>query len=121
MHSQVDRRRYRMSIHIANDGPARIQYKRLVPIYVLPEMKLCGLVIPKHSCICKRFYKFSGSVCQFCKSQIGRPILGIYKSLTGYMNVGIGKEGRAVSFLGIHKSGYRYSVIYVYSGIVSLL
>ncbi len=29
----------------ANVGPVRIQYKSLVPIYVFPEMKLCGLTI----------------------------------------------------------------------------
>jgi hypothetical protein len=31
----------------ANEGLVRIQYKCLVPIYVFPEMKLCGLVISK--------------------------------------------------------------------------
>jgi hypothetical protein len=33
----------------ANEGPVRIQYKCLVPIYLFPEMKLCkcSLVIPK--------------------------------------------------------------------------
>jgi hypothetical protein len=31
----------------ANEGPVRFQYKYLVPIYVLPEMKLCSLLISK--------------------------------------------------------------------------
>ncbi len=31
----------------ANEGPVRIQYKCLVPIYVFPEMKLQGFVISK--------------------------------------------------------------------------
>jgi hypothetical protein len=31
--------------YTANEGPVRIQYKCLVPIYVFPEMKLCSLVI----------------------------------------------------------------------------
>jgi hypothetical protein len=31
----------------ANEGPVIIQYKCLVPIYVFPEMKLCGLVVFK--------------------------------------------------------------------------
>jgi hypothetical protein len=31
----------------AKEGPVRIQYKCLVPIYVFPEMKLCRLVISK--------------------------------------------------------------------------
>jgi hypothetical protein len=33
--------------YTANEGPARIQYKCLVPIYVFPEMKLCSLLISK--------------------------------------------------------------------------
>jgi hypothetical protein len=35
------------SLHIANEGPVRIQYKGLVLIYVFPEMKLSGLVNSK--------------------------------------------------------------------------
>ncbi len=31
----------------ANEGPMRIQYKWLVPIYVFPETKLCSLFISK--------------------------------------------------------------------------
>jgi hypothetical protein len=31
----------------ANEEPVRIHYKSLVPIYVLPEMKLCSLLISK--------------------------------------------------------------------------
>ncbi len=34
-------------VYTANEGPVRIQYKCLVPIYVYPEMKLCSLVISK--------------------------------------------------------------------------
>jgi hypothetical protein len=52
--------------HTKNEGPMRIQYKCLVPIYVFPEMKLCSLVLSKtelecsvsqflHSYICERF------------------------------------------------------------------
>jgi hypothetical protein len=33
--------------YTANEGPVRIQYKCLVPIYVLPKIKLRGLVISK--------------------------------------------------------------------------
>jgi hypothetical protein len=36
---------YMRFYHTANEGPLRIQYKCLVPIYVFPEMKLDGLVI----------------------------------------------------------------------------
>jgi hypothetical protein len=90
-------------------GSVRIHYKCLVPIYVFPEMKLCGLVISKtelkcsaspfpHSCICERLIN-PGSVCLFCCSQISRPILGIYKSLTDiFMNVGIGNEATQFHF-----------------------
>jgi hypothetical protein len=32
---------------LQTEGPVRIQYNCLVPIYVFPEMKLCSLVISK--------------------------------------------------------------------------
>jgi hypothetical protein len=41
------RRRFLVLGYTANEGPVRIQYKCLVPIYVFPEMKLHGLVIYK--------------------------------------------------------------------------
>ncbi len=52
--------------YTANEGPVRILYKCLVPIYVFPEMTLRGLVISKtelycsvfqfpHLCICEGF------------------------------------------------------------------
>ncbi len=37
----------KLGICTANEGPVKIQYKCLVPIYVFPEMKLRGLVIPE--------------------------------------------------------------------------
>ncbi len=57
------------TMYIANEGPVRIQYKCLVPIYVFPEMELYSLVISKtelkcsvfqflHSYICERFIHF---------------------------------------------------------------
>jgi hypothetical protein len=33
--------------YTVNEGPVKIQYKCLVPIYVFPEMKLCGLIVSK--------------------------------------------------------------------------
>ncbi len=85
-------------------------------------MNLRGLVISKtelkcslsqfpHSCtcICERFIYFSRSVCLFYYSQIGRPILGIYKIAHRYMNVGMRERDCTVSFLGIHKSDFRNS------------
>jgi hypothetical protein len=60
------------TLHIANEGPVRIQYKCRVPIYVFPEMKLCSKppyfqnrIIMfynvsqfLHSYICERFMYF---------------------------------------------------------------
>jgi hypothetical protein len=55
-------------------------------------------------------YIFPGSVCLFCCSQIVRPTLGIYESLTDTVHkCRNGEQGRAVLFLGIHKSDFRYS------------
>jgi hypothetical protein len=34
---------------VANEGPVRIQYKCLVPIYVFPGMKLRGLISSKQN------------------------------------------------------------------------
>ncbi len=59
-------------------------------------------------------YIFPGSVCLFCCSQIGKPILGIYKSLTSTHECRTWERGRAVSFLGIHKSDSWYSVLCKY-------
>jgi hypothetical protein len=49
----------------ANEGPVRIQYKFLVPIYVFPEMKLLFpkqnlnvFCLPSHSYICEGFIYF---------------------------------------------------------------
>jgi len=108
--------RLRPHLHTANEGPVRIQHKCQVPIYVFPEMKLCGCVISitELSCSVSQFphfmylwaiYIFPGSVCLFCCSQIGRLNLRIYKSLTH--KCGNCERGRAVSFLGIHKLDFR--------------
>jgi hypothetical protein len=87
-----------------NEGPVRIQYKCLVPIYVFPEMKLRGLitVFPKqnnnvlspnleftHSCICERFIYSLDWSAFFCCNQIGRPNQGIHKLLTDMWNVNV--------------------------------
>jgi hypothetical protein len=49
-------------------------------------------------------------VCQFCCSQIGRPILGIYKNHWQIHDWKNRERSSAVSFLGIHKSDFWYSV-----------
>jgi hypothetical protein len=51
-------------------------------------------------------YIFPGLVCLVCCSQIGRPILGIDKSLTDTWCRNL-KWDRTVSFLGKHKSDFR--------------
>ncbi len=73
----------------ANEGPMRIQYKCLVPIYVFPEMKLLFpkplvmfcLSVPTLTYLWE-IYIFPGSVCLFFCWEICGLILGIYKSLT---------------------------------------
>jgi hypothetical protein len=52
------------------------------PIYVFSEMKLSGLVPNSYIHVSVGDYIFPGSVCLFACSKIGRPILGMYKSLT---------------------------------------
>ncbi len=73
----------------ANEGPVRIQYKCLVPIYVFPEMQL---IFPKQNYIVLSLNSYTHiSVRDLYISRIGLPILlreisgrilGIYKSLT---------------------------------------
>ncbi len=81
-------------------------------IYVFPEMKLCDLPIPTFLYLWA-IYIFPGSVCLFGCSKIGRPFLGIYKSLTDtwmwnweteQYNYVFEITRPSVSFLGIHKS-----------------
>jgi hypothetical protein len=73
----------------ANRGPVRIQYKCLVQTKVFPEMKpemkqkhTVLLNFHIHVYVSYLYTVFPGSVCLFCCSQIGRPILGKYKLLT---------------------------------------
>jgi hypothetical protein len=69
----------------------RIQYICLIPIYVLPEMKLLFPRQNYNTVFCLpvptliylwEIYIFPGSVCLFCLQEICGPILGIYKLLT---------------------------------------
>ena len=57
----------------ANEGPVRIQYKRLVPIYVLPERKLL-FTKQNYNVLSPRSYTHI-SVRDFYISRIGLPIL----------------------------------------------
>ncbi len=73
----------------ANEGPVRIQNKRLVPIHGFQEKQLRGLVFPKqnynvlspnfhiHVSVSDLYNPIPGSFCLFCCSQIGRQIQGI--------------------------------------------
>ncbi len=99
----------------------RIWYKCLVPIYVLPEMKLRSTVTSKliiMFCLpistfmyLWAIYIFPWSVCLCCCSQIVRLIPGIYQLLTDIQYECRNWElGLAVSFLDIYKSDFRYSV-----------
>jgi hypothetical protein len=70
------------------------------PIYVFPEMKLCGLV-PNyyiHVSVSDLYTVFPGWVCLFGCSKIGRPIIGKYKSLTDNMNVEIVRQNIIILF-----------------------
>ncbi len=54
-------------------------------------------------------YMFPGSVCLFCCSQRGRLMLGIYINSSQIHECRNWVWGPTVSFLGIHKSDFRYS------------
>ncbi len=72
---------------------------------IVLKMKLC---VPIHTFMYLWASNiFPGSVHLFCSSIISKLIVVIYKSLT---DTWMQKLGRAVSFLGIHKSDLLYSV-----------
>ncbi len=75
--------------HTANEGPVRIQYKCLVPIYVIPEMKLLFtkhnynvLSTSSYTHISVRDLYISRIGLTILLQEIRGLILGIYKSLT---------------------------------------
>jgi hypothetical protein len=109
-------------LHNANEGLVRIQYKWLVPINVLPEMKLCILVISKqiYNVLAPDFH-IHVSVSDLFITRICLPILlqpnrqndpGNISIAHGYMNVGIEHEAAQFHFLGTHNSDFRYSAVY---------
>jgi hypothetical protein len=94
--------------HTANEGLVRIQYKCLVPIYVCPEMKLCGPIISKqnYNVLFPNFH-IHVFVSDLYISRIGLPILlqpirqidpGNIQIAHRYMNVGIGNEAAQFHF-----------------------
>ncbi len=81
------------AVHTVNEGQVRIQYKMSGSNVCIPRnetVQPCDfqnrIIIFCHHISTFMFmwaiYIFPGSVCLFYWSQIGRPILGIYKSLT---------------------------------------
>jgi hypothetical protein len=96
----------------ANEGPARIQYKCLVPIHVFPEMKPCSLVISKTELLCSFSQFLHSCICdRFIYSQDQSAYLATAKYLDRsceYINSSEPHEcrnwdrGRAIPFLGIH-------------------
>ncbi len=80
------------------------------PIYVFPEKELRAASVPISTSIgLWAIYIFPGSVPIFSCSRIGRPIVGIYKSLT--MDVEIWKYD--ISYPGKFVSNFRYCVFAV--------
>jgi hypothetical protein len=86
-------------VRTANEGPVRVQYKSLVPIYVFPEMKLLFLkqnynvLSPSsytHTSV-RDLYISRISLLILLQRKICGPILGTYKSLTD-MVLEIGTE-----------------------------
>jgi hypothetical protein len=62
--------------YTAKEGPVRIQYKCIVPIYVLPEMKLPGLVISKQNYnVLSPNFHIHVSVSNIYIPRIGLPVL----------------------------------------------
>ncbi len=72
------------------------------PIYVFPEKELRGLSL-------WAIYIFPEFVHIFSWSRIGRPILGMYKSLIH--ECGNWDWGRSIPFLGIFVSNFRYKCL----------
>ncbi len=86
-------------------------YETVQPPYFQNRIIMFCLPISKFMYLWE-IYIFPGLVCLFCCSQIeiGRPILGTYKSTTDRQIKELGtRPGHAVSFLGIYKSDFWYS------------
>jgi hypothetical protein len=108
-------------LYTANEGPVKILYKGLIPIYVFPEIKL---LFPKHNYNVLSPSSYTHiSVRDLYISRIGLPLLlqgnmwtnpgnTVYKSLTDtwMWKLGLGLRGRAIPRKGIHKWGFPCSV-----------
>ncbi len=100
-----------MKEHTANEGPVRIQYKCLVPIYIFPEMNcyfqnrniMFCLPVPTLIYLWE-IYIFPRSVCLFCCSAgnyVDQSLEYINSSQTH--ECGNWDRGRAIPRKGIHK------------------
>ncbi len=102
-------------------GRLRIQYKYLVPIYVSPEMNCAASLFPKQNYnVLSPNFHIHVSVSDLYIPRIGLPILlqpkrqtdsgNIYcKSLADIHACRNSERDRTGSFLGIHKSDFRFS------------
>jgi hypothetical protein len=106
----------RVVLHIANEGPVRIQYKCLVTICVFPEWKPLFtkqnynvLSFNSYTHVSVRDLYISRIACLFCCSHIcGPPILGIYINRSQTHECGNWDRG-AVPRKQIHKWDFRCS------------
>ncbi len=100
-----------ISAHFSSVSPiakkGSIEHCNENPIYVFPE-KNCAASVSVTTLMCLwAIYIFPGSVHIFSCSRLGRPVLGIYKSLTY-------SWGHAIPFLGIYIC-FKFSILFLCS------
>jgi hypothetical protein len=98
-------------LRIQSQGPSLVHFKQ-DPIYVFPEMN-CATSFPiPNSCICERFIYSQDRSTYFAAANKGGQIGGI-KNRSQIHKCNNWERDRAVSFLGICVSNFRYSVFAV--------
>ncbi len=97
------------SCHVCNENP----------IYVFPVKELHGLRPNFHILVSVSDLYMYSQVHIFSCSRTGRPIVGIYKSLSQTHECGNWDRGRPIPFLGIFVSNFRYCVFAVQKWLVS--
>jgi len=105
--------------HAGNEGSVRIHKNVLFGFMYSQKCNCAASLFPKQNdtvlspnstfIYLWAIYIFPGSDCLFRCSQIGRQVLRIYERSQTH-DCRNWERGRAVSFLGIHKSDFRYSV-----------